>query len=421
MAQYLTTTQLDGLFKEVYSDSIKSLLPDNAVLQKIIPFRESEKLGDSYHQPVRLTHSHGVTYNNDGSAFLLNDHVALTMKDANLTGSEMILREAISYKALAASQGGNKKAFASAVQPTLESMTESIAQRLEMALLYGESDTGIGEADTSSNTNSTTTVLTIKTAEWADGIWSGSEGMKIDIYKSSDDSKLTANAEAVVSSVDLDARTVTITGNATDIAAIDTHLGSGDAYIHPYGAKGAQMSGLDKIITNTGSLFGIDAGTYNLWKGSTYSAGSAALSRTKVNAAISKAVVRGLKTDAVMIVNPKGFADLVDGESSLVRYEGPSDKEGMNGFEKLKFRAQNGIVEVMPSNNVKEGEAFIFPKKKVKRVGASDVDFKTPGNGERVFFNLESRAGVELRCYTDQAVFVECPAQCVKITGIVNS
>lgn len=419
MAQYVDLDQLEGMYKEVYGDKIESLIPDNSIVQKLFKFKESKKLGDSYHQPVRLSRSHGVTLNTDGSAFSLNDHIAMTMKDATVTGAEIILREAISYKALA-SAGDSKQSFDSATRVLFKGMMEDVSQVLEVQLLYGSAADGIGVAASSSNVNSTSTVLTIATADYADGIWAGAEGMKIDLYASDDDSKLTANAAAVVSAVDIDARTVTITGNSTDIAAIDTELGGGSAYIHLYDTKGKEMAGLDKIVTNTGSLFGISAASYNLWKGSSYSAGSAALNRAKVMSAINKAVVRGLKSDAVLLCNPKTFANLVDDEADLVRYTG-SSKEAMNGFESLKFRAQNGICEVLPSNNIKEGEAFILPKKKVIRVGAQDISFNTPGSSEKVFFNLESKAGVEVRCYTDQAIFCEAPAQCVKITGIVNS
>lgn len=421
MAQYISPSELDGLFKEVYGDSVEQLVPDNAVLIKRIKFREAEKIGDSFHQPVVLSHSHGVTYAAaNAGAYSLNDHVALTVKDASVQGSQMTLREAIGYDSLSKAKGGNKKAFQGATELVLATMAESISKRLEIAMLYGQSATGIGEASSSSNTNSTTTVVTMKTAEWADGIWSGMENAKLDAYDSDDDSHVNTNAPLVVSSVDLDARTITLTGNSTDIAALDTDLAAGDAYFHFYGAKGAEMAGLDKIITNTGSLFGIDAGSFNLWKGSSYGAGSAALTMAKVFSAVSKAVVRGLNQDAVLLVNPKTFSNLMDDQADLTRYSGGS-REAKNGFQTIKFMAQNGVVEVVPHNMVKEGEAFLIPEKKVRRIGASEVTFKRPGLEDRIFFDLPDRNGVELRCYADQAIFIECPAQAVKITAITNS
>jgi len=47
-------SQLEGLYKEVYSQGVNDLIPDNAVMIKKIPFRDSEKLGDVFHEPLIL-------------------------------------------------------------------------------------------------------------------------------------------------------------------------------------------------------------------------------------------------------------------------------------------------------------------------------------------------------------------------------
>jgi uncharacterized protein YmfQ (DUF2313 family) len=74
----------------------------------------------------------------------------------------------------------------------------------------------------------------------------------------------------------------------------------------------------------------------------------------------------------------------------------------------------------MPHNIVKAGEAFIFPPKRCKRIGAQEVSFKTPGREDEIFLQLANNAGFELRVYTYQALFIEAPAKCVKISGFVN-
>jgi hypothetical protein len=70
---------------------------------------------------------------------------------------------------------------------------------------------------------------------------------------------------------------------------------------------------------------------------------------------------------------------------------------------------------------VKEGEGFIFPKKRLKRVGAADLSFKTPGRADEIFLHLPDKNAYELRIYGNQALFCEAPAKCVKLTGITNS
>lgn len=55
-------TTLNGLFKEVYSERIKDLVPDGVSLYNDINFEESKKLGNTYHQPVILSQEHGKQY-----------------------------------------------------------------------------------------------------------------------------------------------------------------------------------------------------------------------------------------------------------------------------------------------------------------------------------------------------------------------
>jgi hypothetical protein len=75
----------------------------------------------------------------------------------------------------------------------------------------------------------------------------------------------------------------------------------------------------------------------------------------------------------------------------------------------------------MSHNIIKQGEAFVLPMKRIKRLGAQDVSFKTPGREDEIFLHLPDNAGFELRNYTDQQIFIETPARTVKITTIVNA
>lgn len=417
-----TPNELSGLFKQVYGDDIQSLIPEAAKVVKMIPFVEREKeTGDYYHQPVVLTLEHGITYAGatDG-AFALNAAIAMNTKDAQIRGSQMLLRSSLSYDAASKSSGGNKKAFKKATELLVENMMESMMKRLEIAVFYGGS--GIGMADTSANASGTSTVLQLSTASWATGIWAGMEGAKISLYKTSDGSLLNSNATLVVTVVDVVNRKVTVTGNSTDISAIDTWLGSGDADIYFYGAKGKEMTGLNTIITNTGTLFNIDAGAYQLWRGNTYSAGSAQATMGKILNGVGQAVQKGLDEKVSCFLNPNTWANIASDLAALRKYDGSYDKKkGVNGFEAITFYSQNGEIELVSHNVIKEGEAFVFPTKRVKRIGSQDVSFKTPGREDEIFLHLADNAGFELRLFTDQAVFVETPARCVKITNITNS
>lgn len=423
MAQYTDPAALDGLFKEVYGDDVISLVPESAKLVKAIPFVSADKeLGNKYHQPVVLSNEHGITYAAaDAGAFSLNNSVALTMKDAQVQGSQMVLRSSMSYDA-AARASNSKKAFVKGTELLVENMLETMTKRLELQMLYGGSSGGLGNCDSSANSDATTTVITLTSASWAAGIWAGSENAELDLYDGS--SQKNTNAALVISSVDLDNKTITVTGNATDIAAIDTFIAADSddsAYLIWRGAYGAEMSGIDKIITNTGSLFGINAGTYNLWKGNSYAV-SAALAIGKVLAGVSRAVERGLDEDIALYLNPVVFKDLNDDLAALRRFDSSFKEEGVAGSKSIKYYGQNGVIDIQPHNCVKQSEAFSLPIKKARRIGAVDITFKRPGGGgDQMFRELSDKAGFELRAYTDQAVFIETPARCVKFTGITVS
>lgn len=416
MATTVDISQLDGLFKEVYGEKVENLIPDSAKLIKDVKFTQSTKIGDSYHQPVILSGEHGVTYAGPtAGAFTLNSSVAMTMKDASVQSYQMLLRSQIAYSAAARAVSSGPQSFKSATGLLVMNMNESLAKRLEISMWYGQ--VGFSQTNGSTNVDATHTTLDIQTGHFAAGIFSGLETAEIDLYDGA--TKKNTNAVLVIDSVDIAAKTVTVSGNSTDIAAIDTFLASGTCQMHFKSAYGNEMPGVDKIITNTGTLFGIDAGTYQLWKGNSYSAGSAALTLAKVLEAVSLAVQRGLDEDVKLYVNPDTWADLNSDEAALRRYNS-GDREAVRAHEMIRYYSQNGTIEVVPHNVIKEGEAFILAPRRWKRVGSTDITFNNPGKGGEFFRELTDAAGFELRAYLDQAIFTESPARSVKITGIVN-
>jgi hypothetical protein len=102
---------LNGLFKQVYADSLENLIPDGVKLMNMIKFNNKAKTGDKYNQPVILGMEHGVTFAaSDEDAFTLNDAVQGAIKNAEVRGNALVLRSRIGYKAISASQG-DKAAF----------------------------------------------------------------------------------------------------------------------------------------------------------------------------------------------------------------------------------------------------------------------------------------------------------------------
>jgi hypothetical protein len=420
MAATTTLTELNGLVKRVYADKIGDLIPDNAILVKAIEFTKKKRLGDTFEYPVILANEHGVTYASAGSgAFTLDAPVAMTMQNARIPSVQMVLRSRMDYETASKAVSGGERAFRSSTELLFKSMADSMTHRLECSMLYG--GIGLGKIGSTANASATSTVLTISNATWAIGIWAGCENARIDIYEST--VQINTNSACTISAVDPVNKTLTITGNATDIALIDTEAnGTGDLLdIYWDSSYGNDMNGIDTIITNTGSLFGINAGTYNLWRGNTYAQGGAITLAGLLQAPVV-AVGKGLRESVCAYLSPTNFA-VINNEMEAYRRTDSSytPSKGTAGNESIYLYGQNGVMEIKPHSMVKDGEAFIGPNSTIKRVGSTDVTFNTPGMGDKFFLQLDDSAGFELRNYSDQAIFITEPGKWTKMTGITVS
>lgn len=404
-----TVGSLNGFFKETYADKLQELIPDGVKLINKIKFMSKEKQpGNLYHQPVILGMEHGVTFaGSDEDAFNLNPPVAGQVKDAQVKGNPLVMRSLLGYVAASRAALGGQKAFMDATKFLVANMLRSMAKKLEIQILYGQMGYGIVST-------AVTTVITMTTASWAPGIWAGAEGMPIEIR---DTAGTTSRGDFVISSVDMDLRTITLSSSAAAAGVVATDV------IWHKGAYGNEFPGIHKILTTTtGTLFNINVATYNLFKGNEYAAGSAALSFNKLNLAAARAVEKGLDGALYVLVNPRAWANMLNDQAALRRYDSSygSAKSEM-GSKSIKFHAQNGELEIEPSIYVKEGFAYMLSVDDWVRVGSSDMTFKRPGQGDEFFRDLENSAAYELRLYSDQAIFCSAPGKNVIISGIVNA
>lgn len=395
---------LTAYLKEVYSaDGVANLLPQNAVILKRVPFKADEKVGDKYIVPVQLTGEHGFS---GGTGLVqLNAAIAHVASEAQISGAPLYLRSVITYDQ-AAKAASSKQAFAKWSEAKLIPFVESMQRRLEFNCLYGNMGLGTLSADDDGAGG-----LTISAATFAPGAWLGMEGAVIEAFTAVSGGSQ-HDGDLTVTAVDIENRKITVSGTSTSCATGDI--------LFLKGMRTKEMDGLHKIITATSSQFNIDPSAYSLWKGNTYSAGSAALSIGKILAAVERGVAKGLAEDVICLVSPKSFANLNSNEASL-RQHGVA-KQGENGFESLKFHASNGAIEVIPSPNVKEGHAFIFPPKQMSRIGSSDVTMKMPGKeSEDLVLQVPDYNAYEMRLFADQQIFCRTPGQMILITDIVAS
>lgn len=403
------TNVLDALFKKVYGDGTIKAVPDFAKLMKRVPFKSREKLGDEYIVPVVLQHEHGFSYGEAGdSDFALNPAVAGKVLQAKIKGFMIVLRSKLSYEDVFKASQAGEAAFESATSLTVENMQRSFAKRQELCFWYGQQ--GLAALDTVTGSGTTRTWV-VTAATWGPGIWSGMKDCPLDVYSAVTASATLRNTndDVVITSVTISTRTIAVSGDATDLTAIvaGDHLyfkGSRTETAHK------ECAGLDKILANTGSLFNIDAGTYELWRANTRTV-SGPISFLSVLNGIGDAVNMGLEEAAELYLPTKRWNEVMSDQAALRRHNAQVQRVE-NGFEAISFYSTNGRTDIINHPFLKEARGYLLPQpdKRLVRVGATDITFRRPGLSQNIFRELNDNAGFELRAFSDQAIMLQIPA-----------
>jgi hypothetical protein len=427
MAAENTTSTMVGYFKEIYGEDVLTLAPASRKLSKKIPFGSAEALGGKYHQPVDLQMEHGLTAAAANAGVVdLEQPTAGQMGDAQLEGSQIFARAQVDYETIFRATEKGKAAFGDSVKHIVKRLTLAASKALEIQILHGRRGLGYIASKTGS---STTRVYTINDAAWSAGIWCGMKGANLDVWKADYSAKINTNAAVVVTSVDLDNKTVSVSGNATDLTNIDTEIGSptgGSLNAHLFRrtfSPTTEFAGLDSIGRNTGTMMNIDGSTNELWKGVVHSVGSGALTMAQVLKGIAKAASRGLEGDVICTVSPTTYESNNTDQAALRRF-GMKESKAESGFGGIVYEGQTGLIEIVPHIYEKDGMAHAFPPNEAKRIGATDLTFITRGsNGksDQLIRELTDKGGSEMRCYSNQALFVDYPAHVVVFDSIVNT
>lgn len=424
MAAINSTQSLVGFFKEVYAQEVKDLTAPILKVANRVKFSEATMVGNKYHQPVQVAMEHGVTYAaaNANAPVTLLSPVAGVLQDAQVEGAQIFGRSQVDYESIYRAAQAGPKAFGNATKHVVKRLATSVAKRLELSMLHGQR----GIADISSKTGSSTTrTYTITDEAWSAGIWAGSVNATLDCWKADYSAKINTNAALVVTSVDINNKTVSVSGNATDLTNIDSEIasptGGGTTAKLFWESSGpsTEMAGLDKILRNTGTLFNISAATYETWAGNIYSTSTGTLSMGKLLEAMASPVAFGAEGDYLAVVSPKAFEVLNTDLAALRMLDSSYGKKGENGFGSIKYYYQNGSLEILAHPLQKDGLAHVFNPDEAKRIGATDLTFiSRRGSEEALILELANSAGAEMRCYANQALFIEAPRRTTLLAGI---
>lgn len=178
--------------------------------------------------------------------------------------------------------------------------------------------------------------------------------------------------------------------------------------------------GVNAILSNTGSLFGINTQRYSLWQGARADFGGTLFTLAKFNTAVANMVNAGGDCgDLVVYLNPRSWATITTDEAGLRLYDSSyKAKMAENGFESITFYAQNGVCTFKPHRCVKEGEAYALSLHNWSRSGSQDISFTLAGMQQPMIQQLSNQLGYFFRSYSDQYLFCHAPAQSLYISGI---
>lgn len=401
MSAVFNLAQAQGWFKELYGEA-NYLIPDSVKLMKMIKFNKQKRIGKSYENVVVVTQSHGVTYlGTDGDAASYEAPIASSTKGVSIVSSEMVLRDRIALGVISRSEVGDAASFGKVTKHVLRSLLESSNRKLEAQILYG----GSGLATISATL---VNVFTVTPGQWAGGIFIAAENMRLQIYSAAG---ILRGACKIVK-VNMADKKIEVDVMPAGVVATDV--------VYEYGAKGKEFLGIHKILSTTiGTMFGLSVEDYSIWQANQYNVGGA-LTYDKISEAIGMAVAKGLDGKLTLLVNPVRWAQLLTEQTASRKFDYKYDnKKYENGSEAIEFYSQNGMIEIMASPFIKEGDAFAISLDCFERIGSQELTFKMPGQSESQFMQVTQDAhSVEFRTYTDQALFCSAIGKNIYFFGI---
>jgi hypothetical protein len=433
MAQYIDFTTFEGSFKTIFEDGLVRVVPAFTDCQQTIKFNDKRRQGEEIRVSLALQLEAGMTWaQQDGSAFDLELPIAGVTKFAKVKGSCGCLRSAVAYVAAFAGEDP-AQAVENTTGSTVKNAYEAMRKFLEADILYGQDDEGIGvvldiegQPQDPSGTIATDSVQ-ITLASWAPGLWV--EGAKVEFY-SPDHTDLRNDTFATIESVDLDTRVVTFDDLPAAVAAGDViHY---KTQFSEEGGDHNTMAGLKKILSTTsGTLFNIDVGVYNKWRGNVYDVNNGPLTFPKLGRAMARIAAKGGQGNRFIAWLPLDSWVDINSDIDALRTDDTSGyKPGMVevGHERITYHSVAGPVELRAHAMVKASEAFVIPEKGFERLGSTDITFDRskmtgltksgPGN---FLLELSNNAGFEFRGFHHQAIFTERPGFCVFFKNILQN
>lgn len=410
----------DGILKRRYG-KFQNVLPSEdsvCVFGKFIS--QDTRPGESYQVGIKLSNEHGVAFNSDGTAYNLATAIDAVTKQAAINGCNIEMTAVIPRDTIARAANGEGAAYFEAIDFKLMSIMESAEFYREVQTLYGAGNAstivaslGTVNASISGANLAAPQVINLTRGTWAGGIWNNYINGLVDVVES--DGSTVRETSVTVRAVTASKCRLTLfkTASTATVAAGD--------FLVPAGSVGTACTGLQAILENTGSLFGIDAATYPSWQAVSFSAGSAGMTRAKVLGMASRIYPNGLRVGGTLFVSGATFADLAEEADALQRFTGNTDDVKRQGANALEYKSPIGVIRVQVHGDMKQGLAFFLANEVFERVGSTEITTQLKGTNRFFYTELPTKSGSQIGCFTNQAPFLRVPYHCAEVTAISNS
>ena len=413
------TSQMQAQLKS-RNGSFIDPMPDEDTMAKEIPFSSATKIGREYRFPVYLGMPGGSKFNDDHTAFAVPDAIAPVMEEATIAGSEWMGLDNVAYADLFATQG-QENAHMTASDVKVLGLAKLGQMIRELTINYGPGSTstaaaniGVVDGTVSGANLAAPQTIDVTQATWIPGLWPMMTNQLLDVYQT-DGTTVRETGVTVQSMVAATNRLVLYkAASAATVAAGDILLLST--------AIDKSCYGLEAITANTGSLFGISATTYAQWRCGSYSCGDQAIERRDVLNIGSQAADRGVSDGGTLWISNPAFVELSEEANELLQTAPSSNDVVVQGASQLNYRTSCGVISVKSYRYAKQSRGFFMPKGIAKRPGSTDLTFRDPMSKDDWFLQqLSGYAGLQMRCYWDQAVILEQPHLAFEVTAIQSS
>lgn len=424
-----TGSTASGMLKRVYDRNAPVMGPPQAIkVLQMIDFEESgggDDRGMAF--SIQVSEEEGFTYafdTNVSTIYNYNDAQAAEYIQPNVAELETTLK-ALVAKGLLSAAVKSEQSFERFYTRLMRQLYTTHAKRREILAIHGQRNIGVVESVTYAGSPATTATIEITAASWATGIWAGARNRPLTAIEPSTPATVTANAPLVVTGVDIATRTLTISGNATDL----TNLAADDE-LYFFTAASVDSTpavvhnvhpGIMAILDSPTTLFGITTANYDVMKGQKRANGGADLSFNDV-AQLAAACVGFGQTERMVILLSHTVWEQANTDLAALRRFDRSYRRGTGelGNEVIEYTAQNGVIQFEPSIYMKQGEAALINPDDWGRPGTQDISTRLQDLGEdgKFFQFLTDKSAFQCESFSRFGLLCYHPASQGIITGI---